>query len=155
MIIADYSISDSENKHVDTIKRILENLPSTYFSLNHVEQVCCLMLSIIIKCWEYFKLCWELLVYFNRVGDWVIPLYIQQFRLRSRSRDFCQFMEGFSLEKSGIGKKVSVSENLVSERNLDFRKFGLGKQVSVWKNLAVYYYKEVRNTVFSAVYQRT
>ena len=64
-------------------------------------------------------------------------------------------MEGFGLEKLGIGKKVPVSENLVSERNLDFRKFGLGKQVSVSKNLAVYYYKEVRNTVFSAVYQRT
>lgn len=77
----------------------------------------------------------------------MIPLYIQQFRLGSRSRDFCQFMEGFGLEKLGIGKKVPVSENLVSERNLDFRKFGLGKQVSVSKNLAVYYYKEVRNTV--------
>ena len=34
---------------------------------------------------------------------------IEKSWIRSRSRDFCQFMEGFGFEKSGLGKKVSVS----------------------------------------------
>ena len=54
---------------------------------------------------------------------------------RFRSRDFCQFLEGFGIGfgEFGLGKKVSVSENLVSEKSLGigFGIFGIGKKVSV------------------------
>ena len=77
---------------------------------------------------------------------------------RSRSRDFCQIVEGFGFgfENFGFGKKsrfrfrkslvsVSVSENLVSEekyrfrfrknlvseKSLGFGKFGVVKKISV------------------------
>ena len=74
---------------------------------------------------------------------------VEKSQFRSRSRDFCQFFEGFGFEKFGLGKKVSVSvsenlvseekyrfrfrKNLVSEKSLGFgfRKFGVGNNVSV------------------------
>ena len=91
-------------------------------------------------------------------GDWMIPLHIQKSWFRSRSQDFCQSLEGFGFRefglrknfgfgflKFGLGKKVPVSENLVSEKkyrfwfwkiwsqqkSLGFGKFGIGKKVSV------------------------
>ena len=85
---------------------------------------------------------------------------IEKSRFWSRSRDFCQFLEGFGFGfgEFGLGKKVSVlvSEDLVSEKNYGFRlqriwsrkknqfrkiwyrkksfaleKFGIGRKVSV------------------------
>ena len=70
---------------------------------------------------------------------------------RFRSRDFCQFLEGFGIgfREFGLGKKVSVLvlENLVLEKKSRFRfpriwswkkslgfrfvKFGIGKKISV------------------------
>ena len=56
---------------------------------------------------------------------------------KSRSRDFCQFLEGFGISfgEFVLGKKVSVLvlENLVSEKSLGFGfgGFGLRKKVSV------------------------
>ena len=51
---------------------------------------------------------------------------------RFRSRDFCQFLEGFGIGfgEFGLGKKVSVSvsEYLVSKKSLGFGKHGLGKK---------------------------
>ena len=50
---------------------------------------------------------------------------IEKSRFWSRSRDFCQFLEGFGVGfgEFGLGKKVSVlvSEDLVSEKNYGFR----------------------------------
>ena len=48
---------------------------------------------------------------------------IENSRFRSRSRDFYQFLEGFGIGfgEFGLGKKVSVSENLVSEKNSRYR----------------------------------
>ena len=50
----------------------------------------------------------------------------------SRSRDFCQFLEGFGIGfgEFGLGKKVSVlvSENLVSEKKSQFQKIGYRKK---------------------------
>ena len=83
---------------------------------------------------------------------------IEKSWFRSRSQDFCQSLEGFGFRefglrknfgfgflKFGLGKKVPVSENLVSEKkyrfwfwkiwsrqkSLGFGKFGIGKKVSV------------------------
>ena len=68
---------------------------------------------------------------------------------KSRFRDFCQFLEGFSFGEFGLGKKslsfgfvkfglekkVSVLEILVSEKSLDFSfgEFGLGKSFGFGK----------------------
>ena len=50
----------------------------------------------------------------------------------SRFRDFCQFFEGFIFGEFSLGKKVSVSvsENLVSEKSVDFffGEFGYKKR---------------------------
>ena len=48
---------------------------------------------------------------------------IEKSRFRSRSRDFCQFLEGFGIGfgEFGLGKKVLVSENLVSEKKSRYR----------------------------------
>ena len=51
----------------------------------------------------------------------------------SWSRDFCQFFNslGIGIEKFGLGKKVSVSKNLVSLEKSRYRKIRSRKKVSV------------------------
>ena len=82
--------------------------------------------------------------YLEKIKD----IEMSRFQSRSRSRDFCQFLDSFTVGfgefglgknidfdfgKFGVGKKVSVSKKLVSEKSIGFGfgKFDLGKIVSV------------------------
>ena len=74
---------------------------------------------------------------------------IKKSQFRSRSRNFCQFLQGFGISfgEFGLGKKVSflILENVVSEKKSRFRriwskkkslgfgfeKLGIGRKVSV------------------------
>ena len=56
---------------------------------------------------------------------------------KSRSRDFCQFLEGFGIGfgEFGLGKKSRIRFRRIWSRKkslgFGFRKFGIGKKVSV------------------------
>ena len=77
---------------------------------------------------------------------------IEKSRFRSRSQDFCQFLEGFgigfgefglgkkvlvSVSENLVSKKVSVSENLVSEKTSHFQIIWSRQKALVSENLVL------------------